>query len=502
MLIATKSIIFEARRTSATDTLSCGIANCEQVRVDARRMVDHMKKDHGFSAIKCNTFELSGSTQPTEASSETSTTTSSRASSPTRDSMASSSSLSARPQTPSHSSLHRQAFPRTTTRNHPYSRPGSRESSPHESPVGEQPRTLSEVPSFNDSPNPFSTTRPIPDYPQQYQLRPPPTPIRRSQQFSSQSSGVQNSADVGMSIDLRSPEDVRPVETRQSPPSISLLRSAALRVLDFPVLLACSECMSGVPPQKAVKHAKGHGVKLTRNEWASIDEELLRVQLPSNDDEVANFAPTTAPIVGLSIEEGFSCPSCVYCCLSEATMIKHWSISHRDDHTPAKVAIRAVHIQALFAMLGDSRWFKVNPSLAGLSADDPFSVYLNANVPEFEVLTSVNLPTDEGEITPLVKMMGWMDYLGPYCDDIRKVNHILDLLHLPTGRDKVSWLGKPLADLTERYVDQIRVKTRNAKFDVRVILMECPRQVYCFSHRLQALICSIGLRSTRISGNR
>ena len=257
--------------------------------------------------------------------------------------------------------------------------------------------------------------------------------------------------------------------------SFKLITLSVLNVFPCPELLACTQCLCGIPPASVLKHADSHGIEITRAEKRTLTEWMSSRKLAKRSEDLTTPPPNSSPISGLKIFTGHACTLCRFCACEPLTIQKHLSQEHHNRAGTWQENCKAVSLQAFFRTR--PCYFAVKPALAGLMLTDLYRLYLEQIAPPIDESQRVNPPQDPHEVPPLVRMMGWHEHLAPYLTDRSKIRSIRGLMQLPTASQGVRWLGAPLRATITRYMKDIRTKANNSPLAVRCLLMECPRYV-------------------------
>lgn len=185
-----------------------------------------------------------------------------------------------------------------------------------------------------------------------------------------------------------------------------------------------------------------------------------------------NVAPPTspcAPIEGIKVEENaLECQECHYICLTKATMYTHWHVNHLDkaDQYPnMDLRILSVEAQKLFdSSSGHRQYFKVDSRLLGITPEDTFFLFIQNYAKKETLLPSVAPPSNDRDLSLLVKLRGWYTHLQEFCEDSSKRALLLAMASLPEmGKEKSKALppgmDKVLSSLPEvvsLYMEKIR----------------------------------------------
>jgi len=98
--------------------------------------------------------------------------------------------------------------------------------------------------------------------------------------------------------------------------------------IPHPQLIAFQDCEVGINPKVALKHSKGHKVRLSKNQEDILKDFLVTAELATEKDKLPPPPANSAPIEGLEVKQGFKCKLCDYCVPSSSTMKNHFSGEH------------------------------------------------------------------------------------------------------------------------------------------------------------------------------
>ena len=183
---------------------------------------------------------------------------------------------------------------------------------------------------------------------------------------------------------------------------------------------------------------------------------------------VASPTYPCAPIEGIKIEENaLECGKCHYICLSKATMRTHWYNNHlaKGDQSNKDIHFFSIEAQKLFnSNSGHRQYFKVDSRLIEMAQEDTFSLFIQNYVKKEALLPSVAPPSNDRDLSLLVKLRGWHTHLHEFCDDSSKRALLLAMASLPEmGKEKAkampSGMEKVLSRLPEvvtLYMEKIR----------------------------------------------
>src|SRR5262249_13306937 len=153
--------------------------------------------------------------------------------------------------------------------------------------------------------------------------------------------------------------------------------------------ILCSVCRRAIPPVQAIKHVKTHGMILNDSTKLGFSRFLQEHPAASRTQEICHPGPGGAPVEILEQKaDGFCCNLCTYCTVERKTFSNRWYQSHgKDSLIPADQRSHRGMLQTFFAPFG-VQYFEVNPSIASLSSDDPFTIYMRDIVPSYKAFPS------------------------------------------------------------------------------------------------------------------
>jgi hypothetical protein len=153
-----------------------------------------------------------------------------------------------------------------------------------------------------------------------------------------------------------------------------------------------------------------------------------------------------APIEGIKLEnQALECQKCQYICTTEASMRTHWYNNHHDqlDQYPITSSrFKLVEAQKLFdSSSGHRQYFKVDSRLIQSAPEDIFSLFIQKYVKKESLLPTVAPPSNDRDLSLLVKRRGWYNHLQEFCDDSSKRALLIAMASLPTmGKEKAKSL--------------------------------------------------------------
>lgn len=127
-------------------------------------------------------------------------------------------------------------------------------------------------------------------------------------------------------------------------------------------------------------------------------------------------------------------------------------------------------------------WFRINPTLALSTLQDPFTIYLQNHVPQFTRSTIVSSATQAHEIPPLLQITSWHLHLSDYIHDKDKIQGLQKLMTLSSLRNS-SLLFLRLKEEVFRYMVIVRENARQSAIGIKRLLMECPRSDFNFLYQ-------------------
>lgn len=175
------------------------------------------------------------------------------------------------------------------------------------------------------------------------------------------------------------------------------------------------------------------------------------------------------PIEGIKIEDkALECQECQYICITDASMNTHWFNKHHDqlNQYPIKNSrFNIVEAQKLFdTSSGHRQYFKVDSRLISMTSKDTFFLFMQNHVKKESLLPTVAPPSNDRDLSLLVKLRGWYSHLQEFCSNPEKRALLIAMASLlimgkekakslPPGMEKV--LSK-LPEVVTSYMEQIR----------------------------------------------
>jgi hypothetical protein len=225
-------------------------------------------------------------------------------------------------------------------------------------------------------------------------------------------------------------------------------------------------------PTAMLGHLRLHDIFLNTKELMDQFMESMReFDIPKEPITQVPY-PRGPPIECLQVTpDGYCCNGCSYCVPQLGTFQKHWYTAHKDDNRSARTSFHLGTIQSFYNPT-PQKWFEVLPDLGGIPANDPFTVYLQKEVPK--LVQTLNVPpTQVREISPLLKITGWQEHLQNHINTRIGVREVRSLVKLPPLRQKEG-LGN-LGAAVDAYMKDIRQKANLSSIGIKCLLMECPR---------------------------
>ena len=115
-------------------------------------------------------------------------------------------------------------------------------------------------------------------------------------------------------------------------------------------------------------------------------------------------------------------------------MRTHWYNCHLDKADQLNMDLRfsSVEAQKLFnSSSGHRQYFKVDSRLIGMPPKDTFSLFIQNYVKKETLLPSVAPPSNDRDLSLLVKLRGWYTHLHEFCNDSSKRALLLAMASLP-----------------------------------------------------------------------
>jgi Orsellinic acid/F9775 biosynthesis cluster protein D len=251
-------------------------------------------------------------------------------------------------------------------------------------------------------------------------------------------------------------------------------------------ILICLTCQLAFPPSHMVTHqCDQHQVIIQPSTWTSIEEEIHPYEA---DTDVTLPSQPHAPIEGIKLEDqALECQECQYICLTDGTMRTHWSNNHHgllNQYPIVNSRFKTVEAQKLFASSsGHRQYFKVDSRLIGIPPEDTFSLFMQKYVKKESLLPTVAPPSNDRDLSLLVKLRGWYNHLQEFCNDSSKRALLIAMASLPTmGKEKAKALPpgieKALSKLPEvitSYMEKIRKEqAATSRITLRSLMLHPP----------------------------
>jgi hypothetical protein len=378
-----------------------------------------------------------------------------------------------------------------------------------EEPVQEDPpspaSSLFSSPSFileSNALNGFAFPSPAAAFVDNDDARPPspsPSPLRlRSGRRVSQATDAAEEADPTEAVDAdivegqlidespSSSSGSQPDDDDDDDPTPQMLTSLGLFIIpvdDETSVLACIGCKKGLKPSNALMHVTSapHKLKISKPRRAEVKAWITDNShaLADNTHDLPDPLPQDeAPVKGLKVFNGLACSigNCRYCCLSKKSFATHWSSKHRTNALRSADGRRDAHVQRHFR--SHPRYFAVEPALAGADPKGPLYQYIKQFNKRLARETSDSRaaaePISPTEVPPLLQETQWHSHLSRFTRSKKKLNALLSLTRLPTGKKaQQDPLGDTLRQTIILYMRNIHKKARDSDLDVRALLIEC-----------------------------
>lgn len=213
-----------------------------------------------------------------------------------------------------------------------------------------------------------------------------------------------------------------------------------------------------------------HQVVIQPQTWISITKEFNIC----SDTNVMIPTQPCAPIEGIKLEaQALECQECQYICAQDASMRTHWSNNHHDQlnqYPVMKSCFQLVEAQKLFnSSSGHRQYFKVDSRLIAVAPEDTFSLFIQS-IKKETLLPTVAPPSNDRDLSLLVKRRGWYNHLQEFCDDSSKRALLFSMASLPTmGKEKAKSLSpgiekvlSKLPEIVSSYMVQIHEEQSTA----------------------------------------
>ncbi|KAH9011295.1 hypothetical protein EDB84DRAFT_1445251 [Lactarius hengduanensis] len=217
------------------------------------------------------------------------------------------------------------------------------------------------------------------------------------------------------------------------------------------------------------------------SESASMEPQTAIVALTSDTFDICSNTDVIipshlcAPIEGIKLEgQALECQECQYICATNAGMRTHWSNNHHDQLNQYPITnsrFKTVEAQKLFdSSSGHRQYFKVDSRLIGIPSEDTFSLFIQKYVKKDSLLPTVAPPSNDRDLSLLVKKRGWYNHLQEFCNDSSKRALLIQMASMPMmGKEKAKLLPpgveKTLSRLPEvvtSYMKQIHEEQQKA----------------------------------------
>ena len=204
-------------------------------------------------------------------------------------------------------------------------------------------------------------------------------------------------------------------------------------------VLICLGCNSCCLPNNMAGHVKQqHGVKIQDSH--SFFQECKQHRIHFERKDIQLPAPWGPPVECIAIHDGLACnsdpASCMHCCKSIRTMEKHIHLIHPIRQSSLGQSYREnIKVQTLFSNFGQC-FFEVLPALADIPSTNVITHILCDYLPSLPP-PAVTSPNTDCEVTPFLKVMGWVDHMKEFQESPDKHSPIKDLKSVPRTNDLV-----------------------------------------------------------------
>jgi hypothetical protein len=216
--------------------------------------------------------------------------------------------------------------------------------------------------------------------------------------------------------------------------------------------------------------AKRHKIQV-KKETAEEVMETIKAHGIYDDMPVATPMARQAPVELIAVvENGFCCEICDYCCPTQRTFNNHWSKEHKNAQLKSKNRYHQSDIQTFFDPV-PLKYFEVSSCLKNVPVGSPYDLYIRNELPKRQAFTP-SIPVKDREVPPLLQVTQWHNHLAGYItNDVRRAA-IRDLVKLPKGLQQSG-----LHNVVLRYMDWVSKKASELPYQLRCLLIECPRCV-------------------------
>ena len=204
-------------------------------------------------------------------------------------------------------------------------------------------------------------------------------------------------------------------------------------------VLICLGCNSCYLPNNMVGHVKQqHGIKIQDSH--SFFQECKQHGIHFECEDIQLPAPQGPPVEYIIIHNGLACTagpaSCTYCCKSICTMEKHICLIHPIHQYSLGQSYREnIKVKMLFSHFGQC-FFEVLPALTNIPSTNIITHILHDYLPSLPP-PAVTSPNTDHEVTPFLKVMGWVDHMKEFQESPDKHSYIKDLKSIPRMNDLV-----------------------------------------------------------------
>lgn len=236
-------------------------------------------------------------------------------------------------------------------------------------------------------------------------------------------------------------------------------------------ILICTKCEVAWDIQNIKGHLKQHkifpGAQFEENLTAFVDEHLV-----VNSSMVITPKPGGPPVECLQSYEGFQCQLCNYAARKLHTMQTH----HSNVHSKIGYYLSAdrwtsTTVQTFYNPI-PLRYFMVNPSLAKVSSDKPYTIFVRDILPTLQAV--YHPPSEEPpELPPLIQMTGWASYLNKHrlLESKKALRALIAFTSLPSSHEGIL---KSIEHVVWTYMNRARAMILQADYIYRRMLLCCP----------------------------
>ncbi|KAJ7589730.1 hypothetical protein C8J56DRAFT_1076612 [Mycena floridula] len=236
------------------------------------------------------------------------------------------------------------------------------------------------------------------------------------------------------------------------------LKSFGLAIHPGHRILICLACETGISADTAITHGKHSQTPMSLQDRDNITQILSEYRFSTPDNiSLPNHGP---PIAGIKYTLGYRCPECPFAAPAYGTLEMHWNSENRHETAvSAREAIVRAHVQTVFRFRPS--YFVVNPSLTGVSPEDPFHLFMTQLAPRLEPQPITAPATHVRETPPHVQFFGWDLLLKTAITTRTNVAALRALVHKPANGNNPLFR---LVDVVLTYLKQIRALNESAGF--------------------------------------